>query len=98
MDSGARSNIRLTRRRSATLFYGVKQLFLDCDGVLADFDTAAWQLFGLDSREAEDALGTEAFWSRIRGCGDFYSNLPLIADAMELYKAVAHLKPIILTG
>ena len=76
----------------------MKQLFLDCDGVLADFDTAAWQLFGLDSREAEATLGKEAFWSRIRGCGNFYRNLPLMADAMELYEAVAYLKPIILTG
>lgn len=42
--------------------------------------------------------GPEAFWSRIRGRGDFYRNLPLIADAMDLYEAVAHLKPIILTG
>ena len=76
----------------------MKQLFLDFDGVLADFDTAAKQLFAQDSREAEATLGSEAFWSRIRGRDDFYRNLPLMADAMDLYEAVAHLKPIILTG
>ncbi len=74
------------------------QLFLDCDGVLADFDTAARQLFGQDSRQAEATLGTDVFWSRISGSGDFYSSLPLTADARDLYDAVAHLMPIILTG
>jgi hypothetical protein len=74
------------------------QLFIDCDGVLADFDTAARQLFGQDSREAEVVLGTEEFWSRIRGRGEFYRNLPLMIDAADLYEAVAHLRPIILTG
>jgi hypothetical protein len=76
----------------------LRQLFIDCDGVLADFDSAARQLFGQDSREAEAALGTEEFWSRIRSRGEFYRNLPLLADAMELYEALAHLRPIILTG
>lgn len=76
----------------------MKQLFLDCDGVLADFDFAARKLFGQDSREAEDALGTKEFWNRIRYSRGFYRNLPLIADAIDLYKGVAHLDPIILTG
>ena len=39
----------------------MKQLFIDCDGVLADFDTAARELFGQDSREAEESLGTPEF-------------------------------------
>ncbi len=76
----------------------MSQLFIDCDGVLADFDTAARQLFEQDSREAEALLGTEEFWSRIRRRGEFYRNLPLMADAEVLYEAVAHLRPIILTG
>lgn len=76
----------------------MNQLFLDCDGVLADFDTAAEQLFKQNSREAEKALGTPAFWKRIRSHKNFYGNLPLLPDAMELYHAVAHLNPIILTG
>jgi hypothetical protein len=76
----------------------MNHLFLDCDGVLADFDKAAEQIFQQNSREAEDALGTDEFWKRLRRHEDFYGSLPLLADAMELYNAVAHLKPIILTG
>jgi hypothetical protein len=76
----------------------MNQIFLDCDGVLADFDIAAEQLFNQNSRDAEAALGTPVFWRRIREQANFYGRLPLIADAMELYQAVAHLDPIILTG
>ena len=76
----------------------VNQLFLDCDGVLADFDTAAERLFHMGPREAEARLGTKAFWSRLRNHKDFYSHLPLMHDAMRLFDAVAHLDPIILTG
>ena len=76
----------------------MKQIFLDCDGVLADFDTAAHKLFGQESRAAEASIGSEAFWQRIHESGNFYRRLPLMADALELYNAIAHLKPIILTG
>lgn len=76
----------------------MNQLFIDCDGVLADFDTSAEQLFNQNSRDAEKALGTPAFWRRIREQDSFYSRLPLLPDAMELYQAIAHLNPIILTG
>jgi len=76
----------------------VRQIFLDCDGVLADFDTAARDLFGQDSREAKDLLGTDEFWNRIVACGDFYRKLTPLHDAKKLYRAVAHHKPVILTG
>jgi hypothetical protein len=76
----------------------MRQIFLDCDGVLADFDSAARALFGQHPREAEKSLGTEEFWRRIRGQKNFYRHLALMADAMQLYNSVAHLKPIILTG
>lgn len=76
----------------------MKQLFLDCDGVLADFDRAATQIFGMGPREAEDRFGTEEFWRRIQKSGRFYRDLPLLPDALELYRAVEHLNPIILTG
>ena len=74
------------------------QLFLDCDGVLADFDAAAQLLFGMKSRTAQELLGNKEFWWRIRKSGDFYRKLPLVPDALELFHAVAHLNPIILTG
>lgn len=75
-----------------------RQLFLDNDGVLADFDTYAEQVFGLPSRQAETILGTERFWADLKSHPDFYRKLPLMPDALLLYEAVKHWDPIILTG
>lgn len=76
-----------------------RQVFLDCDGVLADFDSAATELFGMGARDAEKELGTPGFWNRIgRHKPGFYEHLPLMRDAETLFRAVQHLKPIILTG
>lgn len=75
------------------------QLFLDVDGVMADFDTAAEQLFGLPPRKAEADLGTPRFWVDLKSApGGFFRTLPLMPGARELYEAVKHLNPRFLTG
>ena len=74
------------------------QLFLDCDGVLADFETAAIALLGMPSRAFEARYGPEAFWQRLGKAENFYGSLPLMVDARVLYNGVAHLRPTILTG
>ncbi|WP_287360681.1 hypothetical protein [Mesorhizobium sp.] len=75
------------------------QLFLDCDGVLADFDSAFAAHFGHPPRVYEAQKGSNTFWRDIQHeAKDFYRHLPLMADARALYDAVAHLRPIILTG
>ncbi len=77
----------------------MRQLFLDCDGVMADFDTySEAEVFGFPPRQAEERIGTEAFWKALESHEDFYNKLPLMPDAMELFLAVEHLNPIILTG
>ena len=74
------------------------QIFLDCDGVLADFDRAATDLLGMPPREYEKRRGIAAFWQAIARHPDFYGTLPLMPDAMELFDAVQHLSPLILTA
>ena len=75
------------------------QLFLDCDGVLADFDSGARAVLGgMTPRQFEDAHSRGEFWKRLARTPDFYANLPLMADAQRLFDAVAHLGPTILTG
>ena len=76
----------------------MQQLYLDCDGVLADFDRAATALLEMPPRAFEARYGAAAFWKRIARHPDFYGTLPLMPDAMELFEAVRHLNPIILTG
>ena len=74
------------------------QLYLDYDGVLADFDRGASALLGMPPRiyEKRKRLGT--FWRELARHPHFYGSLPLMPDAMLLFQAVRHLNPIILTG
>lgn len=74
------------------------QLFLDCDGVLADFESGAHKVLGMAPKEFQDKRGPGAFWKKLATTPDFYNTLDLMPDAMELYEAVKHLDPIILTG
>lgn len=75
------------------------QLFLDCDGVLADFDKAFEDFFGMKSKEYEDIHGSKGFWKAIETkMPNFFRELPLMPDAKALYESVKHMRPIILTG
>ena len=74
-------------------------LFLDCDGVLADFDAGAREaLGGMNPSQFEDRYSKREFWRRLAKTPDFYNTLPLMPDAQMLFDAVAHLHPTILTG
>jgi hypothetical protein len=75
-----------------------RQLYLDCDGVLADFDKGAQAILGLPPRAFEKRHGLGRFWAKLASAPDFYFSLPLMVDAMDLYEAVKHLDPVILTG
>jgi hypothetical protein len=70
------------------------QLFLDLDGVLADFDTGYERVFGYKPDKALD----NADWAAVASTPGFYQNLPPMPDASLLWSAVAHLTPIVLTG
>ena len=74
------------------------KLFLDCDGVLADFDAGAKSLLGMMPRAFEGKYGKGAFWGKLARADNFYGSLPLMPDARELFEAVAHLEPTVLTG
>ena len=74
------------------------RLFLDADGVLADFDEGARRLLGMTPKQFEARHGRGAFWKRLANAPNFYGSLPEMADARRLFDAVRHLKPTILTG
>jgi hypothetical protein len=76
----------------------MRQVYLDCDGVLADFDAAAGSVLGMAPHIFERRFGPARFWQKLAAAPDFFANLDLLPDAMELYEAVRHLKPVILTG
>lgn len=75
-----------------------RQLYLDCDGVLADFDAGVRKIVGMAPQEFIDKRGMGTFWKKLATHPDFYATLPLMPDAMELFDAVKRLHPTILTG
>ena len=75
-----------------------RQIYLDSDGVLADFDKAAVRILGLAPAEFETRHGSGEFWKRLAGADNFFDNLDPMPDAYELYEAVRRKHPIILTG
>jgi hypothetical protein len=75
-----------------------KQIYLDCDGVLADFDKAALAILGLPSQVFEQRHGAGEFWRRLSRADGFFEHLDLLPDALELYEAVKARGPVILTG
>jgi hypothetical protein len=70
------------------------QLFIDLDGVLADFDTGYWQMTGVRPDKAADNVD----WAVVRAIPNFYANLPLMPDMGVLWAYVERHKPIVLTG
>ena len=75
-----------------------RQIYLDCDGVLADFETSARAIFGMSSDAFERQRGSGQFWKRLAAADGFFEHLDLLPDARELYEAVRAKDPIILTG
>lgn len=76
-----------------------RQIYIDCDGVLADFDKHFKDCFGMEPQLFEEAYGKKEFWQVIQyGTEHFYLNLPLMEGAKQLMDAVIHTRPIILTG
>lgn len=74
------------------------QVFIDLDGVLADFDSRYEAVFG--ERNNHDAPEPPDFWSRLgaHADGHFYAELVLMPDARELWAGVSAMNPIVLTG
>ena len=75
-----------------------RTLYLDCDGVLADFDRGAAQVLGMPVQRFQQKFGAGKFWARLASAPDFYGSLPMMPDAQALFEAVRHLDPVILTG
>ena len=74
------------------------RLFLDADGVLADFDQGARGLLGMKPKEFIATRGRGAFWKCLANAKNFYGTLPEMPDARLLFEAVKNLEPTILTG
>lgn len=70
------------------------RLFLDLDGVLADFDGGFPRIFGFDHREVPKAR----MWEAIATDPDFFAKLEPFAGARAFFDIVRPLRPVILTS
>ena len=70
------------------------RLYLDLDGVMADFDRHFPEVFGVDHR----SLADDALWERINSQPSFFRDLPVCDGAIAFFDRVSYSKPIILTA
>lgn len=78
----------------------MRRIFLDMDGVLADFDGAFLSLFG---KTCEQCESKNEMWRLIHGHDEFFYNLPKMEGAIDLYDTAVsysneYSRPIILTS
>lgn len=69
-------------------------LYVDMDGVLADFDRHHETVFGIRANKLIDNVD----WQAVRAAKDFYLNIPPMPDFDELWAFIGPRKPIVLTG
>lgn len=79
-------------------------IFIDLDGVLADFLLYVRKMYGLDLKLKTNhhnknfERAKSQMWQDIEKHPEFWSNLPILPDALELWKFFEPLNPIILTA
>lgn len=71
-----------------------RRIYLDLDGVMADFDGSFPRVFGLDHRNMAD----DEMWAKINSHPTFFRDLPPMDGALEFFWSIERLKPIILTA
>lgn len=77
------------------------KIYLDMDGVLADFDAGARTILDTDNTyKWEFVHGANEFWRRLNAYSNFFGALPLMPGARDLVQAIvtAGRAPVILTA
>lgn len=64
-----------------------KRVFLDLDGVMADFDAYFRALFGIETRDVAD----DEMWDKITSAGTFFRDMPVCPDALDFFQDILRL-------
>lgn len=70
------------------------RIYLDLDGVMADFDTHFPSVFGLDHKSMAD----DDMWATINAHPTYFRDMPICPGANDFFQKIAWLDPIILTA
>jgi len=70
------------------------RIYLDLDGVMADFDAHFPALFGVDHRQMLD----DDMWEKINSHSSYFMDMPIFPGAKAFFDVVEWLNPIILTA
>jgi hypothetical protein len=74
-------------------------IYVDLDGVLANFDKAAEGILKTDNiYKYEFIWGPDKFWEGINRFPNFFADMELMPDARHLWAKIFHLDPVILTA
>ncbi|WP_143535378.1 hypothetical protein [Rhizobium sp. N122] len=79
---------------AATALQSAPRVYLDLDGVMADFDAHFPALFGVDHRSMLD----DDMWSQINAHPSYFRDMPQCPGALNFFKSIEALNPIILTA
>lgn len=70
------------------------KIYCDLDGVLADFNSRIFSIFGKKPNDIEPST----LWSTLHKYPNFFTELPWTIDGEELWSSIKKYHPIILTG
>ena len=71
-----------------------RKIFLDLDGVMADFEGHFLSQFGI----AHNSVSDKEMWKKIDSLYHFFWDLPLMDGAVDFFKSIEKYNPIILTS
>ncbi len=94
MTDGTKAN---TKKKSTQLLRGdgmkAVKIYVDMDGVLADFDTHFFNLYGFQPQEFEKKYGEKAFWDKVYSYVDFFAHMPPFHGHRYFYNELLRITP-----
>lgn len=75
-----------------------RYLYIDCDGVLADFNEGFRRVFNREPNRNNPSMTSEEMWAILEKESAFFESLPILPGASLLMSLFSYHRPIILTA